>query len=248
LKPVPLPRSDVAGKHPWRCALAYLLSINENPLIWLPPFRALSGQEQTILRQYSEQNGRSIPSSSIGRLIDAVASILDLVHDNEFEAHAAMRLEQAAWIHFHAKQVQGHDPIRFEDRYRFPAVWRDGKLLFDYSVPLVGILKDIDEQLPVTTIAYRFHGALLDVIFNALKSLTENEVPLSESEAMTGPPFSLPATKTIGCTGGVFQNALLVAALEHHLPSHGWQLLTHRQIPPNDAGISIGQAWISTGR
>lgn len=248
LRTVPLPRSDVAGKHPWRCALAYLQSINEDPVVWLPPFRALSDQEQTILRQHSQKKGHSIPSSSIGRLIDAVASILDLVHDNEFEAHAAMRLEQEAWTHFHALQVQGRNPICFEDRYCFPAVWQDDNLLFDYSVPLIDILKDINEQLPVNTIAYRFHGALLDMILNGLKGLSEVETCRSESKAEFNLQFSFPAKKTIGCTGGVFQNALLVAALEYHLPSHGWQLLTHRQIPPNDAGISIGQAWISSAR
>lgn len=244
LKAVPLPRSDIASKHPWRCALAYLLAIDENPTNWLAPFRNITPQEQTILVQNATQPSRNILSSSIGRLIDAVASILDLVHDNEFEAHAAMRLEHAAWTHYHTLLAQKQQPLDFEDHYSFPTIWQDDLLLFDYSPTLLAILEDLQAQIPITTIAYRFHGALLNLILNALDALSNIDDHNSTSKILKNPNPLIPPQKTIGCTGGVFQNTLLLSALKHHIPNLGWTLLTHQQIPPNDAGISIGQAWM----
>ena len=51
--------------------------------------------------------------------------------------------------------------------------------------------------------------------------------------------------RSVGITGGVFQNSLLVMAIGEHLSAMGYKLLSHKQIPPNDAGISVGQLWFS---
>lgn len=47
---------------------------------------------------------------------------------------------------------------------------------------------------------------------------------------------------TVGLTGGVFQNRLLLAELSGLLSSAGLVVLTHRRVPPNDGGLSLGQA------
>jgi hydrogenase maturation protein HypF len=50
---------------------------------------------------------------------------------------------------------------------------------------------------------------------------------------------------TIALTGGVFQNALLTEVVEEGLRRKGFTVLVHSAIPPNDGGISIGQAAIA---
>ena len=50
---------------------------------------------------------------------------------------------------------------------------------------------------------------------------------------------------TVVLTGGVFQNVRLTEVVESELAASGLRVLVHEQIPPNDGGISIGQAAIA---
>jgi hydrogenase maturation protein HypF len=49
----------------------------------------------------------------------------------------------------------------------------------------------------------------------------------------------------IALSGGVFQNRLLLKKTTNLLESSGFQVFTHRQVPCNDGGISLGQAVIA---
>lgn len=54
--------------------------------------------------------------------------------------------------------------------------------------------------------------------------------------------------KTVALSGGTFQNQLLTKAVASGLQSAGLEVLTHRRVPPNDGGISLGQAVIANAR
>jgi hydrogenase maturation protein HypF len=51
--------------------------------------------------------------------------------------------------------------------------------------------------------------------------------------------------RTVALSGGVFQNLRLAEVVEDALTTAGLEVLTHRHIPPNDGGISIGQAAVA---
>jgi hydrogenase maturation protein HypF len=53
---------------------------------------------------------------------------------------------------------------------------------------------------------------------------------------------------TVALSGGVFQNALLLGGLCDRLESDGFGVLTHSRVPPNDAGISLGQVAVAMAR
>jgi len=51
---------------------------------------------------------------------------------------------------------------------------------------------------------------------------------------------------TVALSGGVFQNMLLLERTTDRLETQGFRVLRHRQVPPNDGGISLGQAVIAS--
>ena len=52
----------------------------------------------------------------------------------------------------------------------------------------------------------------------------------------------------VGLTGGVFQNARLVAEASTALAAAGHETLLHRIVPPNDGGLALGQVILARGR
>lgn len=54
--------------------------------------------------------------------------------------------------------------------------------------------------------------------------------------------------KTVALSGGVLQNRLLSTALVTQLREQGYQVLTHQQLPANDAGLAFGQALIAAAQ
>jgi hydrogenase maturation protein HypF len=77
-------------------------------------------------------------------------------------------------------------------------------------------------------IAARFHHALADVVASVCAQLRDEQ-----------------GLSTVALSGGVFQNSLLLSACLDRLQRKDFTVLTHRQVPCNDGGISLGQAAVA---
>ena len=84
------------------------------------------------------------------------------------------------------------------------------------------------ELVPVSTIAARFHNALA----------RGTAAVCAERAARLG-------IETVVLSGGVFQNVLLLERTADRLASQGLRVLLPERLPPNDGGISYGQAVVA---
>lgn len=100
---------------------------------------------------------------------------------------------------------------------------RDGELALPELVG--GLVAGVRSGIPVPELAFGFHCALA----TATASLA------SDIASRAG-------VHVVGLTGGVFQNRLLTALVRLRLEDTGLRVLTHQVVPPNDGGLSLGQA------
>lgn len=214
LRYAPLPGGDAAIRHPRRMALAHLAAAGIEWHPHLPPVEATPESERKILARQLETGFGTVPTSSMGRLFDAVASLAGLAQESRFEGEAAMALEAAA------EGSEGGEPYRF-------ALLDEECLRLDPSPVLAAIVRDRLRGEPAGKIAARFHAAVADALVAACV----------HGRKKTG-------IATVALSGGVFQNVLLLRLAKDGLVRAGFEVLTHHKVPPNDGGLALGQAVI----
>jgi len=157
LRPFPLPGGDMAAKEPRRSALGLLYTLNLEQIEkinLLPTFQAFTEPERKVLVQMLDKNLHCPLTSSMGRLFDAVASLLGIQQVNHYEGQAAMQLEQQAWK---ARRENGIYPYQLINTNNKP-------LLIDWAPFVNKIITESINQIPIPIIAARFHNTLADMI------------------------------------------------------------------------------------
>jgi hydrogenase maturation protein HypF len=215
---VPMPGGAKAIREPWRMAAVYLhRALGDDFLKLKIPFTEnMDVRAWATLRRMIMSNTNSPETSSMGRLFDALASLLDLKHSINYEGQAAIELEAIADQHC-------------AQSYEFE-VTPDGHLIKAEAV-IRRAVEDLLEGVSPQKVSAKFHLGVARLIAEiAHRVRTErryNRVVLS---------------------GGVFQNMLLLEATRRILKQDGFEVFTHNRVPPNDGGISLGQAAIANAR
>jgi hydrogenase maturation protein HypF len=215
---VPMPGGAKAIREPWRMAAVYLhRALGDDFLkLKIPFMENMDARAWATLRRMVMSSTNSPETSSMGRLFDALASLLDLKHVINYEGQAAIELEAIA-------EQYCTQSYEFE-------VTADGHLVKAEAV-IRGAVKDLLEGVSPQKVSAKFHLGVARLIGEIARLVrTErryNRVVLS---------------------GGVFQNMLLLEATRRILKAQGFEVFTHKRVPPNDGGISLGQAAIATAR
>jgi len=214
LKPLPMPGGAAAIKAPWRMAISYLYqAFGESFRDLDTPFMASVDRKQAdILVAMMQQTLNAPLTSSMGRLFDGIAALIGLRRSVAFEGQAAMELEMIAAPEAAAPYDFGWQAS--DEGLRIP------------TAPIIqGVVTDIRHGQSNAHISRRFHTTLIH-LFTDLCSHLRRQTDLDR----------------VVLSGGTFQNAILLEELSRSLMNSGFTVYTHRLIPPNDGGISLGQA------
>jgi hydrogenase maturation protein HypF len=219
LHPFRLPGGEQAAREPRRAALAVrweTLGAHgcragvEEGTEWRE-------QAQLVVAMLAKQI-QSPVTTSMGRLFDAVASMLGLCQVASFEGQAAMALEQeGTGVAVHSEDETY--PIPLISRAEVPRRW-----VADWRPMIELIADDLRRGIEKSRIAHRFHRSLAELIGQVAERVGVRQVVL---------------------TGGCFQNVLLADLARERLESAGFVALTHREVPPNDGGLALGQAVVA---
>ena len=194
LRPFRLPGGEAAICDGWRVAAS---------MDWRAGGAVPYGGDEREALTSMLTNGVHAPwCTSVGRLFDAVAAITGVCRRSRFEGESALALEAAI------------DPCE-PGHYPFGAECHG-----DWETLLDAISADLGHDVPIGTIAARFHLTLVDWIDRVAGRVQAGTVVLS---------------------GGVFQNSFLVDRTVATLRAHGHTVHAPRRIPANDGGLSFGQ-------
>ncbi|UCD74857.1 MAG: carbamoyltransferase HypF [Phycisphaerales bacterium] len=222
MRPLRLPGGDAAAKEIGRCAVSWLFDLlgevaRDHPLTRrVIPYK----QARDMIFKMLNNDINCPPSSGLGRLFDAAASILEICNYNHHEAMSGMRLESAA--EGCRDQTVGDDLIAVD---RIITEAGESLIELDHRPLLDRLLSELAQGRPVEDLAFLFHDALARALSRAATHAAEE----------TG-------IDTVGLTGGVFCNGLLTRLVADRLDEAGLRPLLHRQVPPNDGAIAYGQA------
>jgi hydrogenase maturation protein HypF len=218
LEYLPLPGGEQAVRQPWRMAASYLQHTYGPAFLELdiPFVRGLDRARWRTLAQMIARRVNCPPTSSLGRLFDAVAALIGLHGVAQYEGQAAIALEQIAQ----------------SDKLCYPFRIAAGMPAHIDLRPLIAaIVEDLQTGVDQARIAGRFHHSVAELLLAACLHTRE-----------------VSGLQTVALSGGVFQNRLLLELLIGRLAERGFEVYLNRLVPPNDGGLSLGQAAVAAAR
>lgn len=223
LQPLCLPGGDRAAREPWRLAVAALHQAGLAQAVAAWASRCCPQHDTQSVLELLNRRLRCPPTSSLGRWFDAVAGLLGVCELSQYEGQAAMLLEARAVAHGPVAPLAEGWQVRWQE---MPGAQNAGE---------VAVL-DLSPMLPALLVAGAdrgaalFHATLAAALADWCRAVLEKR-----AEGATH----------LAVGGGCALNACLMQALRTHLAAEGVSLLEAEQVPPNDGGLALGQAWVA---
>ena len=214
---------DLSAKEGWRIAGSLLyeeLQDKEKTVEWMKKLELCTEPEAKVLVTMTGRHLNAVRSTSAGRLFDGVSAILGIRKKSTFEGEASTALEFAAEAYEKTMQ-HPYEPLMLKP---FTETAED-RLILNTGELVKNLAKKRLAGEDAGQLAYEFHQELARQIISA--ALTASH--------QTG-------IRKAALSGGVFQNRLLLRLVEEGLVKQGLITLHHHLIPPNDGGLSLGQA------
>ncbi len=225
LQPHPMPGGDLCAYYPARMLAGILSSVlSEEEVRDLLVSRCLAGfrhgvEEIDTVLLMLRKGLNVVDTTSTGRILDAVSSLLGVCYYRSYEGEPAMKLESLA---LKASDSSLVFPIEFSS-------FKNRRILLTSRI-FEEVLNALKRGETRASIAYGVHRSLA-------QGLAELAVFIAEEHGVD----------CIGFTGGVAYNELFNVFIRRFVENAGYRFLNHKNLPPGDAGISVGQAAFVAG-
>jgi hydrogenase maturation protein HypF len=225
LKPQPMPGGDLAAQYPLRMLIG-ILATEYSKTELNDAFTDIATQAlpqgnpelQTILKQVTQHLNTPLTSST-GRILDALASMLHLTFHRTYEGEPAIRLESYA---------NRGNPIP-QLNLEIPSIQTGQAQVLDTTM-FVNKLFQHRHKYSGADLAHEAHVALG-------KAFGRTASEIAEAEGL----------RAIGFSGGVAFNRIITRTIRQVIEDRGFEFLTQRYVPPGDAGTSVGQGYAARG-
>ena len=217
LKKVPMPGGAMAIKEPWRMAVVYLYEVfgEEAKGLKLDLMKRIDLQKWDTLEKMIKKGFNTPWTSSMGRLFDAISSLLSIRDEVHYEGQAAIELEM----------ISDHGERK---TYPFAIQKDEGPMVIDSTEMIRNVVRDLVEGISNSKISGRFHRTIARLIIETCGAIRSRN-----------------GLNRVVLSGGVFQNIFLLSLVVEGLRKSNFDVYTHHLVPTNDGGISLGQAVIA---
>ena len=216
LEYLPVPGNASTPHSPWRIAASYAQALGID-ISDLPFLQNLDRSALRIIRNQVNKEPSLRLTSSMGRLFDAIASLIGVRNETTYRSQSALELEVLSRPFV---SIAKSYPYSVEDA-------RCGKVVRLREF-IQAIVADVRAGESIGLIGASFHKTIADISVDVCKRARQatglNEVALS---------------------GGVWQNQILLDLVRDGLQQDGFLVYVHKQVPTNDGGVSLGQAVIA---
>jgi len=222
---VPLPGGDAAIKRPARTAWSFLVQAFGAEEARRRRPGHLAEVADRNLRLWTDMLAKRVNTPracGLGRLFDAVSVLAGVCAENSYEGQAAIELEAAA-----GDAPDDAPPYAFE----LSEPRKGGGWTLETAPLIRDVVADAESGRNAATISARFHATVAAMLRDAAVR-ARDETGLAR----------------IALAGGCFANDRLVRLLAGKLEADGFNVYGHRQVPPGDGGVALGQAYVAAAR
>jgi hydrogenase maturation protein HypF len=224
-------------------AFSFLYRLGLSTHAGATPLLASLGPDRQALLQGIIDSGLNSPlTSSMGRLFDAVSALCGICAEPSYEGQAAVELEAALYQALAPQEASAQQeapvPSQSFAQTKAPVDKTERAYRFTLNLPLINpgpvltaLLDDRVAGVKTAEISLRFHRAVVRLILDVCQA----------ARAETG-------MTTVALSGGVFTNRFLLTHTPRALREAGFTVLTNRNLPANDGGISYGQAAVAAAQ
>ena len=216
LEPLPMPGANAAINEPWRMAVSYLYHTFGKDLLHL----------KLPLLDHIPGEALNITLQMIRQKINSpLTSSLGRLFDGVAALCNICR----------QSRYEGQAAMRVEmtaggdTKQTYAYEWEKTDSYIIRLAPLVqDIVSDLLYGTPEPVVCKKFHNTLIRLFVSLCKTV-RNDTGINE----------------VALSGGVFQNVMLLEGMVRGLEDEAFTVYIHRQVPTNDGGISLGQAWVA---
>jgi hydrogenase maturation protein HypF len=218
---VPMPGGEAAARNPWQMALSYLADLHGEAVMEVAES---SGITERVGRTAVENVLKIRKNSSLSPLTSGAGRLFESV-SSLLGIRDVNTFEGEAAMALEAEAAGGEEGV-----YPYDIQGSD-PVEISFSGAVAAVLKDAASDVSRGRAAARFHNTVADAVIEMVRRL-HRETGIAD----------------VALTGGVFQNRYLLARVIPGLSALGLRPHTNARVPANDAGISLGQAFLLRSR